>query len=417
MILKLGDPDREVPVFETFHKQTDEELTEKDIKQMEADDQAIQTILRSLPEDIYDAVDSCEIAQKIQLRVQQMMKGSAIEAQEKKAKLFNEWEMFTSTDGNQFNLTIIVSKRQFCDSDLKVAFRKNSYFVRNLEGVDLLKGDRSTNLYTINLHEMASVTPICLMARASSTKSWLWHQRLSHLNFDTINGLAKNDLISGLPKFKYHKEHLCLSCEQGKSKRASHPPNPVPNSRQRLHLLYMDLCGRMRIASINEKCSKPGLQSMTSGQITMYDDFIGGQPSAAQRTVSAVQAQQVRQTSSTSTSIADSAPTPKNSSSHATNFPNTSQDVDELNSQQQHVQQQGNQAHLQSKTVADNVQMLCSIAIQQTVIRNKSRLVVKVYRQEEGFDFEESFAPISQWRYNLTPAESKFKTPHARSSR
>nr|GFB02305.1 retrovirus-related Pol polyprotein from transposon TNT 1-94 [Tanacetum cinerariifolium] len=91
------------------------------------------------------------------------------------------------------------------------------------------------------------------MARASSTKSWLWHQRLSHLNFDTINDLARNDLVSGLPKFKYHKEHLCPSCEQGKSKRASHPPKPVPNSRQRLHLLHMDLCGPMRIASINGK--------------------------------------------------------------------------------------------------------------------------------------------------------------------
>nr|GFC80621.1 retrovirus-related Pol polyprotein from transposon TNT 1-94 [Tanacetum cinerariifolium] len=89
--------------------------------------------------------------------------------------------------------------------------------------------------------------------RASSTKSWLWHQRLSHLNFDTINDLASNDLVAGLPKFKYHKEHLCPSCEQGKSKRASHPPKPVPNSRQRLHLLYMDLCGPMRIDSINGK--------------------------------------------------------------------------------------------------------------------------------------------------------------------
>nr|GFB57930.1 integrase, catalytic region, zinc finger, CCHC-type, peptidase aspartic, catalytic [Tanacetum cinerariifolium] len=84
---------------------------------------------------------------------------------------------------------------------------------RNLEGVDLLKGDRSTNLYTINLHEMASALPICPMARATSTKSWLWHQRLSHLNFDTINDLSRNDLVAGLPKFKYHKEHLCPSCE------------------------------------------------------------------------------------------------------------------------------------------------------------------------------------------------------------
>nr|GEY07808.1 integrase, catalytic region, zinc finger, CCHC-type, peptidase aspartic, catalytic [Tanacetum cinerariifolium] len=72
-----------------------------------------------------------------------------------------------------------------------------------------------------------SASPICLMARASSTKSWLWHQRLSLLNFDTINDLTKNDLVSGLPKFKYRREHLCPSCEQGKSKRASHPPKLV----------------------------------------------------------------------------------------------------------------------------------------------------------------------------------------------
>nr|GFD37762.1 ribonuclease H-like domain-containing protein [Tanacetum cinerariifolium] len=109
------------------------------------------------------------------------------------------------------------------------------------------------NLYTINLHEMASASPICLMARASSTKSWSWHQRLSHLNFNTINDLARNDLVAGLPKFKYHKEHLCPSCEQGKSKSVSHSPKPVPNTRQRLHLLHMDLCGPMRIASINGK--------------------------------------------------------------------------------------------------------------------------------------------------------------------
>nr|GEZ14691.1 hypothetical protein [Tanacetum cinerariifolium] len=141
----------------------------------------------------------------------------------------------------------LFSVGQFYDSDLEVAFRRNACFVRNLEGVDLLKGDRSTNLYTINLHEMASASPICLMARASSPQSWLWHQRLSYLNFDTINDLG------GLLKFKYHKEHLYPLCEQRKSKRASHPPKPVPNSRQRLHLLHMDLYGPMRIASINEK--------------------------------------------------------------------------------------------------------------------------------------------------------------------
>ncbi|GKC91892.1 hypothetical protein Tco_1157334 [Tanacetum coccineum] len=85
---------------------------------------------------------------------------------------------------------------QFYDLDLEVTFRRNTYFIRNLEGVDLLKRNHTIDLYTINLHEMASASPIFLMARATSTKSWLRHQRLSHLNFDTINDLAKNDLVT-----------------------------------------------------------------------------------------------------------------------------------------------------------------------------------------------------------------------------
>nr|GEZ73913.1 hypothetical protein [Tanacetum cinerariifolium] len=337
-----------------------------------------------------------------------------------------------------------------------------------------------------------------------------------------------NDLVSGLPMFKYNKEHLCPSCEQGKSKRASHPPKQVPNSRQRLHLLHMDLCGPMRIPSINRKritvllqtpviiirtdndtefknqvlkeyfdtvgishqmssvrtpqqngvverrnqtlvkaartmlifsrallflwaeaiasacftqncsiihrrfnktpyelingrkldisflhvfsalcylkndredivklgakgdiriynrrtkkimetmnvsfdelsaiafeqhSSKPGLQSTTSRQISsrldltyasstittqqpsegkldllfeaMYDDYIGGQPSATTRTIPPAQEPQVHQMSTTSTRIADTAPTPTNSSSLTTNILITSQDVNELNS-------------------------------------------------------------------------------------
>nr|GEW57644.1 integrase, catalytic region, zinc finger, CCHC-type, peptidase aspartic, catalytic [Tanacetum cinerariifolium]GEW66126.1 integrase, catalytic region, zinc finger, CCHC-type, peptidase aspartic, catalytic [Tanacetum cinerariifolium] len=215
------------------------------------------------------------------------------------------------------HVVAILGFGQFYDSDLEVAFRRNAYFVKNLEGVDLLKGNRSTNLYTINLHEMASASPICLMAHASFTKLWLWHQRLSHLNFDTINDLAKNDLVSGLLKFKYHKEHPCPSYDSG------------------LDLTYAP--------------STITTQQPTEGELdllfeAMYDDYIGGQPSAALRTVPAAQVHQVRQTPTTSTSIADTTPTPTNLSSQATNFPNTSQDVDEINSLQQHAQQQGNQA-------------------------------------------------------------------------
>nr|GEZ68455.1 hypothetical protein [Tanacetum cinerariifolium] len=99
MIPKPGDAERDVNVNETFHEQTDDEFSKRELKQIEADDQAIQTILLGLPEDIYAVVDSCETAQEIWLRVQQIMKGSDIGIQEKKAKLFNEWEMFTSNEG------------------------------------------------------------------------------------------------------------------------------------------------------------------------------------------------------------------------------------------------------------------------------------------------------------------------------
>ncbi|GJX78215.1 integrase, catalytic region, zinc finger, CCHC-type containing protein [Tanacetum coccineum] len=100
---------------------------------------------------------------------------------------------------------------------------------------------------------MAASSPVCLMSKASSTKSWLWHRRLSHLNFGTINDLTKQDLVDGLPKFKYDKDHLCSVCGRGKSKKSSHLPKMVPSTHSKLELLHMDLCGPMRVASINGK--------------------------------------------------------------------------------------------------------------------------------------------------------------------
>ncbi|GJY70038.1 integrase, catalytic region, zinc finger, CCHC-type containing protein [Tanacetum coccineum] len=74
--------------------------------------------------------------------------------------------------------------RQFCDVDLEVAFRKNTCFIRNLEGVDLLLWSRDTNLCTISLDDMLRSYLIILLSKASKTKSWLWHRQLSYLNFD-----------------------------------------------------------------------------------------------------------------------------------------------------------------------------------------------------------------------------------------
>nr|GEU38522.1 retrovirus-related Pol polyprotein from transposon TNT 1-94 [Tanacetum cinerariifolium] len=543
------------------------------------------------------------------------------------------WKFLGTVRFRNDHVATILGFGKFYDLDLEVAFRRNTCFIKNLKGVDLLKRDRTTKLYTINLHEMASASPICLMARASSIKSWLWHQRLSHLNFDTINDLAKNDLVSGLPKFKYHKEHLCPSYEKRKKQKSisssqtcskfkaevtpslygfvskDEAPEVIKTFLKRITILlqsfvivirtdngtefknqalkeYFDKAARTMLIfscaslflwdgaiatacftqnrfiihrqfnktpyelingrkpdisflyvfgalcypkndredigklgakgdigffigystdsyayrvynrrtkqimetmnvsfdelstmAFEQRSSKPGLQSMTSGQISsgldltyasstittqqptegeldllfeaMYDDYIGGQPSTALRIVPAAQAHQVRQTPTTSTLIADTTPTPKNLSSQATNFPNTSHDVDELNSQEQHAQQHENLVPIQLETVADNVPNAMFDANtfvnpfatpstsaaessssqnvdpsnmykfyepyphesqwtkdhplkqnkhdkEQTVIRNKSRLVVRGYRQEEGIDFEESFAMVAR---------------------
>nr|GFA45062.1 retrovirus-related Pol polyprotein from transposon TNT 1-94 [Tanacetum cinerariifolium] len=103
------------------------------------------------------------------------------------------------------------------------------------------------------LQDTTCPNPICLMAKATSSQAWLWHRRLSYLNFDTINLLSKNDIVVGLPKLKFVKDHLCSSCELEKAKRKSFHSKLTSSSKRRLQLLHMDLCGPMRVASMNGK--------------------------------------------------------------------------------------------------------------------------------------------------------------------
>nr|GEW89440.1 retrovirus-related Pol polyprotein from transposon TNT 1-94 [Tanacetum cinerariifolium] len=147
----------------------------------------------------------------------------------------------------------LFSVGQFCDSDLEVAFRQHSCFIRNLEGVDMLIGSQGNNLYTLSLQDMMASSPICLLSKASKTKSWLWHRRLSHLNFGAINNLARQGLVRGLPKLKLEKDHLCSACAIGKSTKKSHKPKSEDTNQEKHYLLHMDLCGPMRVESVNGK--------------------------------------------------------------------------------------------------------------------------------------------------------------------
>ncbi|GJR43092.1 retrovirus-related pol polyprotein from transposon TNT 1-94 [Tanacetum coccineum] len=147
----------------------------------------------------------------------------------------------------------LFSVGQFCDADLEVAFRKSTCYMSYLQGNDLLTGNRGSYLYTISLQESTSSTPICFMAKASPTQAWLWHRRLYHLNFDYINLLSKKDVMIGLPKLKFVKDQLCSSCEVSKAKRSSFKTKAILSSKGRLNLLHIDLCGPMRVATINGK--------------------------------------------------------------------------------------------------------------------------------------------------------------------
>nr|GFA08398.1 copia protein [Tanacetum cinerariifolium] len=126
----------------------------------------------------------------------------------------------------------LFSVGQFCDADLEVAFWKSTCFVRDLQGNDLVTGNR----------DLISI-------------QFLFNNRHHQLHFVSclINLLLKKDIIIGLPKLKYVKDQLCSSCELGKAKRSSFKSKVVPNSKGRLNFLHMDLCGPMRVASINGK--------------------------------------------------------------------------------------------------------------------------------------------------------------------
>nr|GEU73446.1 hypothetical protein [Tanacetum cinerariifolium] len=174
----------------------------------------------------------------------------------------------------------LFSVGQFCDADLEVVFWKNTCFIRNLGGVDLISRSRDTNLYTISLDDILKTFLICLLSKASKTESWLLHRRLSYLNFGTLNKLAKDVLARGISRLKFQKDHLCSACALGKSKKSSHQPKTKDTNQEKLYLFHMGLCGSMRMESINRKSSGPGLYSLipTTSSSGLMPNTISQQP-------------------------------------------------------------------------------------------------------------------------------------------
>nr|GEV80515.1 retrovirus-related Pol polyprotein from transposon TNT 1-94 [Tanacetum cinerariifolium] len=247
--------------------------------------------------------------------------------------LCNFVEKFLGLNHNLFSVG------QFCDADMEVAFRKSTCFVRDLQGIDLLTGNHRSDLYAISLQESTSSIPLCLRAKASPTQAWLWHQRLSYLNFDYINLLSKKDIVIGLPKLKYVKDKLCSSCELSKAKRSSFKSKVIPSSKGRLNLLHMDLLD----------AHVPSQQELDLLFGPLYDDFSMQKKNTYQM----------------------------------------------MNLPILYVHRHKKLLSLPHTTLA-KVVMKNKKDEDQTVIRNKARLVAKGYALEEGIGFEESFAPVAR---------------------
>nr|GEU89681.1 putative ribonuclease H-like domain-containing protein [Tanacetum cinerariifolium] len=157
----------------------------------------------------------------------------------------------------KFNL---FSVSQMCDKKNSVLFTDTECLVLSLEfklpdeNQVLLRVPRENNMYNVNLKNIVPFEYLtCLFANATFDESNLWHKRLGHINFKTMNKLVKCNLVRGVPSKVFENDHTCVAYKKGKQHRASCKTNPVSSVDQPLYRLHMDLFGPTFVKSLNKK--------------------------------------------------------------------------------------------------------------------------------------------------------------------
>nr|GEW25913.1 hypothetical protein [Tanacetum cinerariifolium] len=270
---------------------------------------------------------------------------------------------------------------------------------------------------------------------AEKQQIWLFkaYDRLSHLNFGTINDLTRLDLVNGLSKFKFEKDHLFSARERGKSKKASHPPKLVPSDNFKLELLHMDLCEPMRIikkfiaqAQLNYKAkvfkiyTDKGTEFKNATLKAHYEKLGITQQFSTARTPQQNGVEPELQRFNNHNSSAEqmntpskedldtlfdlmfeeyfgkkSSDTPINSATQPTQFHEDSPSTSLINVEEHEAPPIDTTSDEQTSPITLTKLWKNKYDAENIVVRNKTRLVAKGYRQEEGIDFEESFAPVA----------------------
>nr|GEZ27003.1 putative ribonuclease H-like domain-containing protein [Tanacetum cinerariifolium] len=154
----------------------------------------------------------------------------------------------------------LFSVSQICDNKNNVLFTGSECIVlgRDFKLRDdtnvLLRTPRQHNMYSIDLNNIVPHKDLtCLVAKASTDESELWHKRLGHLNFKTMNRLVRHNLVKGLPSKCFDNDHTCVACLKGKQHKASCKTKVVNSVTKPLHTLHMDLFGPTSVSSLNHK--------------------------------------------------------------------------------------------------------------------------------------------------------------------
>nr|GEV51757.1 hypothetical protein [Tanacetum cinerariifolium] len=331
-------------------------------------------------------------------------------------------------------------------------------------GNDLLTCSRATYLYSITLQDIISPNLIYLMAKATSSQAWLWHRRLSHLNFDTINLLSKNVIVVVLAKIKFVKDHLCSSCGLRKAKRklvqrGLQAQVRIVRTDKGMEFLNQTLHTYFAAEGIlhQTKCTQADKTVTTSNELDllfslMFDELLNGSSKVVSKSSAVSIADALNQHQQQTLTPLNTLSTPDPTCQVPPHAPTvaSNENINQAEMVEEYAQVENDEFinifyHPLEQVIGNPSQSvrtrrqlesdgemcmfvlteelhqfdrlevwelvdrpLCKNVInmkwlwknkrdeENTIIRNKSRLVAKGYAQKEGVDFEESFAPVAR---------------------